>query len=131
MTKEATLSIPTWTACACACGGIVTLCQRPSTASGVTFGDRTAHLLARCDGLHALQRPFIEHDVFQCGYCNPVQLCSAMGLMAEFDAGLPSAVSPSMAAPCDFSDDEIRERMIGNLCRCAAHVGNCAAIQSV
>ncbi len=81
------------------------------------------------DQLHALQAAFIEYDGFQCGYCTPGQICSAIGMLAEFKKGLPSAVTESMAATkMQFSDAEIKERMSGNLCRCGAYVGIVEAI---
>jgi len=85
--------------------------------------------------LHPLQRAFIAHDGFQCGYCTPGQLCSAVGMMAEFRAGMPSAVTASdgnsAGARSRLSIPEIRERMSGNLCRCGAYAGINAAIQQV
>lgn len=82
--------------------------------------------------LHPLQAAFLQHDGFQCGYCTPGQLCSAVGMMNEFDAGLPSAVTDAMNdLELAFSDNEVRERMSGNLCRCGAYVGIVAAIQQV
>ena len=81
------------------------------------------------DQLHALQAAFIEYDGFQCGYCTPGQICSAIGMLAEFKRGLPSAVTESVAAmEIEFSDAEIKERMSGNLCRCGAYVGIVEAI---
>jgi xanthine dehydrogenase YagT iron-sulfur-binding subunit len=80
--------------------------------------------------LHPMQAAFIEHDGFQCGYCTPGQVCSAVGMIREFNDGLPSAVTCDVAAAVmDFSDEEIKERMSGNLCRCGAYVGICAAIR--
>ncbi len=85
--------------------------------------------LANADGLHPLQSAFIEHDGFQCGYCTPGQICSAVGMITEFRSGLPSAVTEDMLdTSIDFSDSEIKERMSGNLCRCGAYVGITAAI---
>lgn len=84
--------------------------------------------LANGDDLHALQAAFVEHDGFQCGYCTPGQICSAIGMFKEFQNGLPSAVSKMMAGEYEFSDDEIKERMSGNLCRCGAYVGIVDAI---
>lgn len=82
-------------------------------------------------GLHPLQAAFLEHDGLQCGYCTPGQLCSAIGMIAEHRAGLPSAISASMAGPAgELTEDEIAERMSGNLCRCGAYVGIRAAIRS-
>ncbi len=74
--------------------------------------------------LHPLQAAFVEHDGFQCGYCTPGQICSAIGMFNEFQNGLPSAVTQSMKVQeIEFSDEEIRERMSGNLCRCGAYNG--------
>jgi xanthine dehydrogenase YagT iron-sulfur-binding subunit len=73
--------------------------------------------------LHPLQAAFVEHDGFQCGYCTPGQICSAIGMFKEFQNGLPSAVSEKMNGAIEFSDEEIRERMSGNLCRCGAYNG--------
>ena len=79
--------------------------------------------------LHPLQRAFIEHDGFQCGYCTPGQICSAIGMAAEIRRGLPSAVSGEIADAAFVLDhDEVRERMSGNLCRCGAHNGIIAAV---
>lgn len=81
------------------------------------------------DELHPLQAAFVEHDGFQCGYCTPGQICSAIGMFNEFQKGLPSAVTGSMSAgKIEFSDEEIKERMSGNLCRCGAYVGIVEAI---
>ena len=80
--------------------------------------------------LHPLQAAFLEHDGLQCGYCTPGQLCSAVGMLAEHRAGLPSAVSASMTSAVELTDEEIAERMSGNLCRCGAYVGIRAAIRS-
>ena len=88
----------------------------------------TAAGLAR-DGLHRLQRSFIEHDAFQCGYCTPGQICSAAGMLAETAQGWPSYVSADLTGPAELDDAEIRERMSGNLCRCGAYVNIVAAIQ--
>jgi xanthine dehydrogenase YagT iron-sulfur-binding subunit len=80
--------------------------------------------------LHPMQAAFVAHDGFQCGYCTPGQICSAVGMIREFKDGLPSAVTGDVtAAVTDFSDEEIKERMSGNLCRCGAYVGICAAIR--
>jgi xanthine dehydrogenase YagT iron-sulfur-binding subunit len=86
--------------------------------------------LAGENELHPLQAAFIEHDGFQCGYCTPGQICSALGMLKEFRDGLPSAVTSDMAASAiELSDQEIKERMSGNLCRCGAYVGICEAIR--
>ena len=84
------------------------------------------------DTLHPLQQAFIDHDAFQCGYCTPGQICSAVGMLHEVEAGWPSAVSPDVnAEQVTLSDDEIRERMSGNLCRCAAYPNIVSAIEEV
>jgi xanthine dehydrogenase YagT iron-sulfur-binding subunit len=88
--------------------------------------------LADDEKLHPLQRSFIEHDAFQCGYCTPGQICSAVGMLREVEAGWASAVSADLNAEhIMLSDDEIRERMSGNLCRCAAYANIVPAIAAV
>jgi xanthine dehydrogenase YagT iron-sulfur-binding subunit len=88
--------------------------------------------LANGEELHPLQRSFIAHDAFQCGYCTPGQLCSAVGMLREAAAGWPSAVSADLTADhVVLDDDEIRERMSGNLCRCAAYANIVPAIAAV
>ncbi|GIF63474.1 aldehyde dehydrogenase iron-sulfur subunit [Asanoa ishikariensis] len=91
----------------------------------------TVEGLADEDELHPLQRAFIAHDGFQCGYCTPGQLCSAIGMLAEVADGMPSWISADLTATPDLDDDEIRERMSGNLCRCGAYAGIVAAIREV
>lgn len=82
--------------------------------------------------LHPLQLAFIEHDGFQCGYCTPGQLCSAVAMFAEAKSGQPSSVTPNVAdANITLTDDEIKERMSGNVCRCAAYPNILAAIREV
>jgi xanthine dehydrogenase YagT iron-sulfur-binding subunit len=79
--------------------------------------------------LHPLQRAFIEDDGLQCGYCTPGQICSAVGMAQEIKRGVPSHVTADLSAErIEFSHDELRERMSGNLCRCGAHNGIVAAI---
>jgi xanthine dehydrogenase YagT iron-sulfur-binding subunit len=84
--------------------------------------------LAENGDLHPLQKAFIEHDAFQCGYCTPGQLCSARAMLAEVDAGWPSAVT---GARVELSQAEVRERMSGNICRCGAYENLVAAILEV
>lgn len=84
------------------------------------------------DTLAPIQRAFIEKDAFQCGYCTPGQLCSATALIAEYRAGDASAVTADVRfRPAQLSDDEIRERMSGNICRCGAYPNIVAAVKSV
>ena len=81
------------------------------------------------DALHPLQAAFVEHDGFQCGYCTPGQICSAAGMLAELKRGLPSAVTADLkASVMELGENEVRERMSGNLCRCAAYPNIVAAI---
>lgn len=96
----------------------------------------TAEGLGEGDDLHEMQQAFIDEDAFQCGYCTPGQLCSAVGMLDEAEQGHPSHVTedldPSSADDADsLADDEIRERMSGNLCRCAAYPNILAAIRQV
>src|SRR5256884_5623166 len=89
-------------------------------------------LAADGDHLHPLQQSFIDHDAFQCGYCTPGQLCSAVGILREAEAGWPSVGSAeSTASHVTLDDQEIRERMSGNLCRCAAYANIVPAIRQV
>ena len=88
--------------------------------------------LSEDDRLHPLQQAFIAHDGFQCGYCTPGQICSALGMIAELERGLPSHVTEDLSAEqMEQTHDELRERMSGNLCRCGAHNGIIAAIREV
>ena len=92
----------------------------------------TAAGLADGVQLHPLQRAFIAHDAFQCGYCTPGQICSAVGMLAEAAAGWPSVVSDDVdAGEVVLDDHEIAERMSGNLCRCAAYANIVPAIAEV
>ena len=81
------------------------------------------------DRLHPLQRAFIERDGFQCGYCTPGQILSAAGVLDEVKRGVPSHVTADLSAPSALTDPEIRERMSGNICRCAAYPNIVAAIR--
>ena len=94
--------------------------QTITTIEGLADGDR----------LHPLQAAFIEHDGFQCGYCTSGQICSAMGMLSESRVGAPSYVTENLAeAQPALTDAEIRERMSGNICRCAAYPNILAAIK--
>jgi xanthine dehydrogenase YagT iron-sulfur-binding subunit len=86
--------------------------------------------LADGETLHPLQSAFIAHDGFQCGYCTSGQICSAVGMLNESRMGMPSYVTESLAvAQPALTDAEIRERMSGNICRCAAYPNIVAAIR--
>ena len=73
------------------------------------------------DRLHPMQAAFIKHDGYQCGYCTPGQICSAVAVLDEIKRGVPSHASASLVEPPLLSPDEIRERMSGNICRCGAY----------
>ncbi|MEU5683550.1 2Fe-2S iron-sulfur cluster-binding protein [Streptomyces venezuelae] len=92
-----------------------------TTIEGVADGDR----------LHPVQQAFLDRDGFQCGYCTPGQICSALGVLEEHAAGWPSAatadVRPEAGVP-ELTAEEIRERMSGNLCRCGAYVSIVQAV---
>jgi xanthine dehydrogenase YagT iron-sulfur-binding subunit len=79
--------------------------------------------------LHPMQAAFLHHDGYQCGYCTPGQICSATGMLAELKAGAPSVVTADLTSKPDLTDAEIRERMSGNICRCAAYPNILAAIR--
>ncbi len=89
--------------------------------------------LAKGDELHPMQAAFVEHDAFQCGYCTPGQICSAVALLNEVKAGHPSSVTPDVRKTdaIQLTDAEIRERMSGNICRCAAYPNIVTAVRAV
>jgi xanthine dehydrogenase YagT iron-sulfur-binding subunit len=101
-------------------------------ALAVQYQDRaitTVEGLGSGDRLHPLQRAFVEYDGFQCGYCTPGQLCSAVAMADEIARGIPSHVTADLtAATIRLDHDELRERMSGNLCRCGAYNGIVDAI---
>ncbi len=104
-------------------------------ALAVQYQDRaitTIEGLGAPGALHPLQAAFVEHDGFQCGYCTPGQICSAVAMADELERGLPSYVSEDVAAAgFALTHDELRERMSGNLCRCGAYNGIVDAIQEI
>ena len=80
----------------------------------------------------ALQQAFMDEDGFQCGYCTPGQICSAVGMLDELTRGVPSAVTTNSSGTAEaLPDQELKERMSGNLCRCGAYAGICDAIRRV
>ena len=81
--------------------------------------------------LHPMQAAFIEHDGYQCGYCTPGQVCSAIATLGEIRDGIPSFVSDDLVAEPQTSALELRERMSGNLCRCGAYSNIIEAMQAV
>ncbi len=88
--------------------------------------------IAHNDALAPIQSAFIEHDGFQCGYCTPGQICSAIALVSEIRKGDASVVTKNVrnVTPIQLTDDEIRERMSGNICRCGAYNGIVAAVRT-
>ncbi|HZJ46013.1 MAG TPA: 2Fe-2S iron-sulfur cluster-binding protein, partial [Pyrinomonadaceae bacterium] len=91
----------------------------------------TVEGLASGDQLHPLQTAFIKHEGFQCGYCTSGQLCSAVAMLHEVEQGTVSHVTEDVRKPgrVPLTDDEIRERMSGNICRCGAYPGIVSAIR--
>ncbi len=114
------------------CGACTVLVDGRRTVSclqlAVASGEReitTVEGLAEGNRLHPVQQAFLDLDGFQCGYCTPGQICSAVAVIEEHAAGWPSAVTEDVrpqAAPPPLTPAEIRERMSGNLCRCGAYV---------
>jgi len=87
--------------------------------------------LAEEGALHPMQAAFVRHDGFQCGYCTPGQICSAVALLSEHQAGWPSYATADVATAPALTDPEIAERMSGNICRCSAYPNIVAAIREV
>jgi len=96
-------------------------------------GDRitTIEGLGQPEQLHPMQAAFVKHDGYQCGYCTPGQICSAVAVLDEIKAGIPSHVSPDLTAPAELTNAELRERMSGNICRCGAYSNIAEAITEV
>jgi xanthine dehydrogenase YagT iron-sulfur-binding subunit len=119
-----------------ACGACTVLVDGQRVLSCLTLAVQhdgrsviTIEGLAADDALHPLQQAFIEHDGFQCGYCTPGQICSAVGMIEEVRRGVPSHVTADVVAETiALSREELRERMSGNLCRCGAYNGIVDAI---
>jgi xanthine dehydrogenase YagT iron-sulfur-binding subunit len=83
------------------------------------------------DNLHPMQAAFVRHDSYQCGYCTPGQIVSAIATLAEIEAGIPSHVTDDLTQAPQVTEAEIRERMSGNLCRCGAYSNIVDAITEV
>ena len=121
-----------------ACGACTVLVEgqriNACLALAVQYQNRpitTVEGLGNEGALHSLQSAFIDHDGFQCGYCTPGQLCSAIGMAAEIKRGVPSVVTEDLSAgSIELTRDELRERMSGNLCRFGAHNGIVDAIEA-
>jgi xanthine dehydrogenase YagT iron-sulfur-binding subunit len=89
----------------------------------------TADGLADGGELHPVQQAFLDRDAFQCGYCTPGQICSAVGMLDEVERGWPSSATADLTADPELSHDEVAERMSGNLCRCGAYANILPAIR--
>jgi xanthine dehydrogenase YagT iron-sulfur-binding subunit len=122
------------------CGACTVLVNGHRINSCMTFaamheGDQitTIEGLGQPGHLHPMQAAFIEHDGFQCGYCTPGQICSAVAMLQEVKAGSPSMLTPEIHTirAIDLTDEEIRERMSGNICRCGAYPNIVDAIRTV
>jgi xanthine dehydrogenase YagT iron-sulfur-binding subunit len=121
------------------CGACTVLVEGRRINSCLTLavmhdGETVTTIEGFADGetLHPLQQAFLAHDGFQCGYCTPGQICSAAGMLDEMRRGMPSYVTADIATGgAVLSDEEIRERMSGNLCRCSAYPNIVAAIRQV
>jgi len=83
------------------------------------------------DNMHPMQAAFVEHDGYQCGYCTPGQICSAVAMLDEIKAGIPSHVTADLLAAPELTNAELRERMSGNICRCGAYSNIAEAITEV
>ncbi|CAN5393600.1 2Fe-2S iron-sulfur cluster-binding protein [soil metagenome] len=118
------------------CGSCTVLVDGRRVVSCLSFavaadGSRvtTAAGLGTDGELHPVAQAFYDEDAFQCGYCTPGQICSAVGMLDEAKSGAPSYVTDDLEIPSELTGDEIRERMSGNLCRCAAYTNIVAAIE--
>ncbi|WP_324674176.1 2Fe-2S iron-sulfur cluster-binding protein [Hymenobacter sp. GOD-10R] len=122
-----------------ACGACTVLIEDERVNSCLTFAIMhegqeitTIEGLGTPNELHPLQAAFIEHDGFQCGYCTPGQICSAVAMLKEVEQGDASVLTPDLAATkVELTDEELRERMSGNVCRCGAYLGIIDAIRDV
>jgi len=96
-------------------------------------GDRitTIEGLGAPDKLHPMQAAFVKHDGYQCGYCTPGQICSAVAVLDEIRAGVPSHVTADLTGPPPLTATELRERMSGNICRCGAYSNIVEAVSEV
>ena len=87
--------------------------------------------LGQPGNLHPMQAAFVKHDGYQCGYCTPGQICSAVAVLDEIKRGIPSHVQTDIAAQPQFTNMELRERMSGNICRCGAYSNIAEAVAEV
>jgi xanthine dehydrogenase YagT iron-sulfur-binding subunit len=87
--------------------------------------------LGSINRLHPMQAAFVKHDGYQCGYCTPGQICSAVAALDEINAGIPSHVTRDLTAPSEVTPTEIQERLSGNICRCGAYSNIIEAVTEV
>jgi xanthine dehydrogenase YagT iron-sulfur-binding subunit len=120
------------------CGACTVIVDGRRIASCLTLavmheGDRitTIEGLGTPGNMHPMQAAFVKHDGYQCGYCTPGQICSAVAVLDEIKAGIPSHVSADLTAPPQATAVELRERMSGNICRCGAYSNIVDAITEV
>lgn len=120
------------------CGACTVLINERRVNSCLTLavmhdGDEitTIEGLGTPDNMHEMQTAFVKHDGYQCGYCTPGQICSAVAVLGEIKAGIPSHVTADLTAKPQFTAAEVRERMSGNICRCAAYSNIVDAISEV
>ena len=120
------------------CGACTVLVEGRRINSCLTLavmheGDRitTIEGLGTPQNLHPMQAAFVKHDGYQCGYCTPGQICSAVAVLDEIKSGIPSHVSADLIATPELTPDELRERMSGNICRCGAYSNIVEAITEV
>ena len=81
----------------------------------------TVEGLGTPDNMHPMQESFVKHDGYQCGYCTPGQICSAVSVLEEIRSGIPSHVTEDLTGSIEMTNEEMRERMSGNICRCGAY----------
>ncbi len=96
-------------------------------------GDKVTTIegLGTPDRLHPMQAAFVKHDGYQCGYCTPGQICSAVAVLDEIEAGIPSHATADLTGKPKLTGAEVRERMSGNICRCGAYSNIIDAIADV
>src|SRR5688572_12907903 len=120
------------------CGACTVLVEGRRINSCLTLavmhdGDRVTTIegLGTPERLHPMQAAFVKHDGYQCGYCTPGQICSAVAVLEEIKAGIPSHVTADLNTTPQLTNAELRERMSGNICRCGAYSNIAEAITEV
>jgi xanthine dehydrogenase YagT iron-sulfur-binding subunit len=120
------------------CGACTVMVNRRRVYSCLTLavmheGDEVTTIegLGQPGNPHPMQTAFVTHDGYQCGYCTPGQICSSVAALEEIKAGVPSHVTADLTAAPQFTHEEIRERMSGNICRCGAYSNIVDAIAEV